>query len=96
MNMNLEQILEDLGTRRERIRRWYKLSPYQFERCMSEVDAILNETTRLLSFLRDNLDQRDADMRKTTRGLMSDIEEIKSLKQEMQEYKNISNYKVEN
>jgi hypothetical protein len=86
MNINLEKILDDLATRRERIKRWYKLSPYQFERCSLDIDSLLTETAALGSFLKDNLDQRDHDIGRIATGLMHDLEELKLLKQEMQDY----------
>lgn len=91
MNIDLQEKISDLSARRERIQRWYKLSPYQFQRCSSEIESLLDETTTLVSFLKESFDQRDADMRKITKGLLIDIEELLSLKQEMQDYNKSQN-----
>jgi hypothetical protein len=86
MSIDLEGKISDLSSRRARIMRWYKLSPYQFDRCAAELESLLEETGELVSFIKECLDQRDADMRKITKGLIRDLKELKMLKQEMHDY----------
>ena len=87
MSIDLEKTINDLSTRRTQIQRWYKLSPYQFERCELHIDSLLSETSKLISFIKDNFDQRDADMRQIIRDLPNSIAAINLLKQEMQDHK---------
>jgi hypothetical protein len=93
MSIDLEGQISDLSSRQTRIKRWYKLSPYQFDRCATELESLLEETGELVSFIKEYLDQRDADMRKITKGLIDDLEGLKMLKQEMQDYQNLKSPK---